>query len=129
MDIILRHKPDFLILAKFMRILSPGFISSFKLKIINIHHSFLPAFIGANPYSQAFKLGVKIIGATAHFVTNDLDEGPIITQRIISVNHSFSLTDLIKAGRENETAALAKAMQLVFEDRVFVHNNKTVVFE
>ena len=129
MDIILRHKPDFLILAKFMRILSPGFISSFKLKIINIHHSFLPAFIGANPYSQAFKLGVKIIGATAHFVTNDLDEGPIITQRIISVNHSFSLTDLIKAGRENETAALAKAMQLVFEDRVFVYNNKTVVFE
>jgi len=129
MDIILRHKPDFLILAKFMRILSPGFISSFKIKIINIHHSFLPAFIGANPYNQAFKRGVKIIGATAHFVTNDLDEGPIITQKIISVNHSFSLTDLIKAGRENETAALAKAMQLVFEDRVFVYNNKTVVFE
>jgi formyltetrahydrofolate deformylase len=112
-----------------MRILSPGFISSFKLKIINIHHSFLPAFIGANPYRQAFKRGVKIIGATAHFVTNDLDEGPIITQKIISVNHSFNLTDLIKAGRENETAALIKAMQLVFEDRVLVYNNKTVVFE
>ena len=129
MKIILPYKPDYLILAKFMRVLSPEFISSFKLKIINIHHSFLPAFIGANPYSQAFKRGVKIIGATAHFVTNDLDEGPIITQKIISVNHSFSLTDLIKAGRENETAALAKAMQLVFEDRVFVYNNKTVVFE
>jgi formyltetrahydrofolate deformylase len=129
MNIILPYKPDYLILAKFMRILSPGFISSFKLKIINIHHSFLPAFIGANPYSQALKRGVKIIGATAHFVTSDLDEGPIITQKIISVNHSFTLTDLIKAGRENETAALAKAMQLVFEDRVFVYNNKTVVFE
>jgi formyltetrahydrofolate deformylase len=128
-DIILPYKPDYLILAKFMRILSPEFITSFKLKIINIHHSFLPAFVGANPYSQALKRGVKIIGATAHFVTNDLDEGPIITQKIISVNHSFRLTDLIKAGRENETAALAKAMQLVFEDRVFVYNNKTIVFE
>jgi formyltetrahydrofolate deformylase len=129
MNIILPYKPDYLILAKFMRILSPEFIKSFKLKIINIHHSFLPAFTGANPYSQALKRGVKIIGATAHFVTSDLDEGPIITQKIISVNHSFTLTDLIKAGRENETAALAKAMQLVFEDRVFVYNNKTVVFE
>jgi formyltetrahydrofolate deformylase len=129
LDIILPYKPDYLILAKFMRILSPEFISSFKLKIINIHHSFLPAFVGANPYSQALKRGVKIIGATAHFVTNDLDEGPIITQKIISVNHSFKLADLIKAGRENETAALAKAMQLVFEDRVFVYNNKTIVFE
>lgn len=129
MNIIRPYKPDFLILAKFMRVLSPGFINSFNLKIINIHHSFLPAFTGANPYSQAFKRGVKIIGATAHFVTDDLDEGPIITQKIISVNHSFRLADLIKAGRENETAALAKAMQLVFEDRVFVYNNKTVVFE
>jgi formyltetrahydrofolate deformylase len=127
--IILPYKPDFLILAKFMRILSPGFIKSFNFKIINIHHSFLPAFIGPYPYRQALKRGVKIIGATAHFVTNDLDEGPIITQKIIPVNHSFTLVDLIRAGRENETAALAKAMQLVFEDRVFVFNNKTVVFE
>jgi formyltetrahydrofolate deformylase len=127
--IIVPYDPDYLVLAKFMRVLSPAFISAFDLKIINIHHSFLPAFVGANPYSQAFKRGVKIIGATAHFVTNDLDEGPIITQKIITVNHSFRLPDLIKAGRENETAALAKAMQLVFEDRVFVYNNKTVVFE
>ncbi len=129
MNVILPYKPDYLILAKFMRIMSPGFMKAFMLKIINIHHSFLPAFIGANPYRQAFKRGVKIIGATAHFVTNDLDEGPIITQKIIPVNHSFSLADLVRAGRENETAALAKAMQLVFEDRVFVYNNKTVVFE
>jgi len=128
-NIILPYKPDYLILAKFMRILSPEFITSFKLKIINIHHSFLPAFIGAYPYRQALKRGVKIIGATAHFVTNDLDEGPIITQKVIPVNHSFTLIDLIKAGRENETATLAKAMQLVFEDRVLVFNNKTVVFE
>jgi len=129
LEIILPYKPDYLILAKFMRILSPEFIDTFKLKIINIHHSFLPAFIGANPYKQAFKRGVKIIGATAHFVTNDLDEGPIIVQKIATINHSHKLTDLIKAGRENETAALVKAMQLVFEDRVFVYNNKSVVFE
>jgi formyltetrahydrofolate deformylase len=128
-QVIRPHNPDYLILAKFMRILSPEFVSAFKLKIINIHHSFLPAFVGANPYRQAFKRGVKIIGATAHFVTNDLDEGPIITQKIIPVNHSFTLTDLVRAGRENETAALVKAMQLVFEDRIFVYNNKTVVFE
>lgn len=127
--IIKDYKPDYLILAKFMRILSPSFISSFPFQIINIHHSFLPAFIGANPYKQAFERGVKIIGATAHFVTNDLDEGPIITQKITPVNHSFGLKELVKAGRENETAALAKAMQLVFEDRVFVYNNKTVVFD
>ena len=129
MNVILPYKPDYLILAKFMRILSQGFVTTFMLKIINIHHSFLPAFTGANPYRQAFTRGVKIIGATAHFVTNDLDEGPIITQKIIPVNHSFTLTDLVKAGRENETAVLAKAMQLVFEDRVFVSDNKTVVFE
>jgi formyltetrahydrofolate deformylase len=126
---ILPYKPDYLVLAKFMRILSQEFVTAFMLKIINIHHSFLPAFTGANPYRQAYTRGVKIIGATAHFVTNDLDEGPIISQKIIPVNHSFTLADLVKAGRENETAALAKAMQLVFEDRVFVYNNKTVVFE
>lgn len=129
MNIILPYNPNYLILAKFMRILSPEFITAFKLKVINIHHSFLPAFIGSNPYKQAFKRGVKIIGATAHFVTNDLDEGPIIVQKITTINHSHKLADLIKAGRENETAALVKAMQLVFEDRVFVYNNKTVVFE
>lgn len=131
-EIILLIKPfnpDYLVLAKFMRILSPNFINVFPYQIINIHHSFLPAFIGANPYKQAYERGVKIIGATAHFVTNDLDEGPIITQKITAVNHSFSLKDLVRAGRENETAALSKAMQLVFEDRVFIYANKTVVFE
>jgi len=128
-NVILPYQPDYLVLAKFMRILSQDFITTFMLKIINIHHSFLPAFIGANPYRQAYKRDVKIIGAIAHFVTNDLDEGPIINQKIIPVNHSFTLKDLVRVGRENETAALVKAMQLVFEDRVFVSDNKTVVFE
>jgi formyltetrahydrofolate deformylase len=99
------------------------------MRIINIHHSFLPAFIGANPYRQAFERGVKLMGATAHFVTNELDEGPIIVQQIAPVNHSFTLANMIKTGKEIETAVLAKALQLVFDDRVFVHQNKTVVFE
>jgi formyltetrahydrofolate deformylase len=128
-ELVHLYQPDYIVLAKFMRILSPEFVSAFPLKIINIHHSFLPAFIGAHPYKQAFERGVKIIGATAHFVTNDLDEGPIITQQILPVTHSFTLNDLIRTGRENETAALARAMQLVFEDRVFVYNNKTVVLD
>jgi len=126
---ILDFSPDYIVLAKFMRILSPEFIEKFPLQIVNIHHSFLPAFIGASPYKQAFDRGVKLIGATAHFVTNDLDEGPIITQQTIPVNHSLSSRDMVKAGREIETAVLAKALQLVFEDRVFVFKNKTVVFE
>lgn len=120
---------DFIILAKFMRILSPEFVSYFPMRIINIHHSFLPAFIGANPYRKAFERGVKLIGATAHFVTNDLDEGPIIAQQIIRVNHSFTANSMMKAGKEIETAVLAKALQLVIDDRVFVYKNKTVVFE
>ena len=99
------------------------------MRIINIHHSFLPAFIGANPYRKAYERGVKLIGATAHFVTNDLDEGPIIAQEIIPVNHSFTAAAMMKAGKEIETAVLAKALQLVFDDRVFVYKNKTVVFE
>lgn len=127
--IIQSYETDYLVLAKFMRILSPEFIDRFPVKIVNIHHSFLPAFIGANPYRKAFERGVKLIGATAHFVTNELDEGPIIAQQIIPVNHSFTAADMIKAGKEIETAVLAKALQLVFDDRVFVYNNKTVVFD
>ncbi|QEC68389.1 formyltetrahydrofolate deformylase [Panacibacter ginsenosidivorans] len=120
---------DYLVLAKFMRILSPEFVTYFPTQIINIHHSFLPAFIGANPYRKAFERGVKLIGATAHFVTNDLDEGPIIAQQIIPVNHTFTASGMMKAGKEIETAVLARALQLVFDDRVFVYKNKTVVFE
>ena len=127
--VIEQFNPDYLVLAKFMRILSPDLVSKFPMRIINIHHSFLPAFIGANPYRQAFERGVKLIGATAHFVSNELDEGPIIAQQIIPVNHSFTAQDMVQAGKEIETAVLAKALKLVFEDRVFVYNNKTVVFE
>ncbi len=127
--VIEQYNTDYLVLAKFMRILSPQFVSRFGGRIINIHHSFLPAFIGANPYRQAYERGVKMIGATAHFVTNDLDEGPIIAQQIIPVNHAFTAADMVKAGREIETAVLTKALQLVLEDRVLVYKNKTVVFE
>ena len=128
-NIISQYNPDYLVLAKFIRILSPSFVENFPIRIINIHHSFLPAFVGANPYKQAYERGVKLIGATSHFVTNDLDEGPIICQQIISVNHSFTTIDMIRAGKEIETAVLAKTLHLVFEDRVLVHGNKTVVFE
>ncbi len=127
--VIKPYQNDYLVLAKFMRILSAPFIAQFPHKIINIHHSFLPAFIGANPYRQAFERGVKLIGATAHFVTNDLDEGPIIAQQIIPVTHSFTAADMMKAGKEIETAVLAKALQLVLDDKVFVYGNKTVVVD
>jgi formyltetrahydrofolate deformylase len=127
--IINQFTPDYIVLAKFMRILSPAFVEQFAGRIINIHHSFLPAFVGANPYRQAFERGVKLIGATAHFVTNVLDEGPIIAQQIIPVNHSHTAADMMKAGKEIETAVLAKALRLVFDDRVFLYRNKTVVFE
>ena len=124
-----QYDADYLVLAKFMRILSPEFTSRFHMRIINIHHSFLPAFVGANPYRQAFHRGVKLIGATAHFVTSELDEGPIIAQQAIPISHSFTPADMIKVGREIETAVLAKALQVVFDDRVFIHQNKTIVLE
>ncbi|WP_199121272.1 formyltetrahydrofolate deformylase [Pedobacter sp. ASV28] len=124
-----QYELDYIVLAKFMRIISPTFVSRYKHKIINIHHSFLPAFIGASPYQQAFKRGVKIIGATAHFVTDDLDEGPIINQQTIHVNHTYGAKQMAIAGREIEKSVLSKALELVFDDRVFVIGNKTVVFE
>ena len=128
-DQISKYAVDYIVLAKFMRILSPFFIANFQGAIINIHHSFLPAFIGANPYRQAFERGVKVIGATAHFVTNDLDEGPIIVQQTINVNHTHTTADMVKSGKEIETLVLATALKLLLEDRVFIYGNKTVVFE
>ena len=122
------YTPDLIVLAKFMRILSPEFVSSFENKIINIHHSFLPAFIGANPYKKAFERGVKLIGATAHIVNNNLDEGPIITQRVIPVDHTFNTKSMIQAGREVERSVLFESLKLVLEDRVFVSGNKTIIF-
>jgi len=123
------YEYDYLVLAKFMRILSPAFIAKHPPNIINIHHSFLPAFTGASPYKQAFIRGVKLIGATAHFVTDKLDEGPIIEQQIIPVDHTYTPAAMLTAGKEIEKAVLAKALKMLFEDRVFVYNNKTVVFE
>ena len=119
---------DYLILAKYMRILSRDFVLDYEEKIINIHHSFLPAFIGANPYKQAYERGVKIIGATAHFVTECLDEGPIITQDVVLVNHEMDWQDMRRAGRNIEKVVLTRALDLVFDERVFVHKNKTVIF-
>jgi len=128
MKIIDKHEFDYIVLAKYMRILTSAFVSSYPRQIINIHHSFLPAFIGANPYKQAFKRGVKIIGATAHFVTDDLDEGPIIAQDVIPVNHRLEWKDMQKAGRDVEKIVLSRALNFVLNDRVFVHGNKTIVF-
>ena len=128
-EIIKQFDIDYLVLAKFMRILSADFVKDFAGKIINIHHSFLPAFIGANPYRQAFERGVKIIGATAHFVTDNLDEGPIITQHTSHVDHNFGVKEMVRAGKEIEKKVLLEALELIFEDRVFVSGNKTVVFK
>ena len=123
-----KYEFDYIVLAKYMRILTPEFVSRYPGKILNIHHSFLPAFIGANPYKQAYERGVKIIGATAHFVTDDLDEGPIIAQDVIPVNHRFDWRDMQRAGRDVEKVVLSRALNLVLNDRVFIHGNKTIVF-
>lgn len=119
---------DYIVLAKYMRILTPRFVEAFEDKIMNIHHSFLPAFIGANPYKQAYDRGVKIIGATAHFVNNNLDEGPIIAQEVKHVNHAYSWKDMQRSGRDVEKVVLSRALKLALEDRIFVYANKTVIF-
>lgn len=128
MKLINEFEFDYIVLAKYMRILTSTFVKAYTQKIINIHHSFLPAFIGANPYRQAYERGVKIIGATAHYVTDDLDEGPIIAQDVIPVNHRLSWKDMQRAGRDGEKIVLSRALALVLHDRVFVNGNKTVVF-
>lgn len=120
--------PELIILARYMRVLSPSFVAQWEGRMINIHHSFLPAFVGARPYQQAFERGVKIIGATAHFVTDELDEGPIIAQDVIPVDHSYSAKDLARAGRDVEQRVLATAIRLVSEDRVFVCGRRTIIF-
>ncbi len=126
-DQIKEYNPEIIVLAKYMRILTPNFVKEFPQKVLNIHHSFLPAFIGANPYKQAYERGVKIIGATAHYVTNDLDEGPIIAQDVVSVDHSYSWQEMRRDGRNVEKVVLANALQLLLDERVFVHKNKTIV--
>lgn len=119
---------DLVVLARYMQILSPEFVARYPNRILNIHHSFLPAFIGANPYRQAFRRGVKVIGATAHYVTDDLDEGPILEQGVARVSHRQSVADLKRLGQTLERDVLARALRWHLEGRVLVHGNKTVVF-
>lgn len=127
-NLIDNYSFDYIVLAKYMRILTPNFVKKYESKIINIHHSFLPAFIGANPYKQAYERGVKIIGATAHFVNENLDEGPIIFQNTVNVDHSYNWKDMQKAGRDVEKLVLSKALELAINDRIFVYKNRTVIF-
>jgi formyltetrahydrofolate deformylase len=127
LEAIRPFEPDLLVLAKYMRILGRGFIARLPSRMINIHHSFLPAFVGPSPYRQAAQRGVKIIGATAHFVTEELDEGPIVAQGVIPVDHSYSAEEMARAGRDVERTVLAHALSLVLEDRVFLCGNRTVI--
>ena len=127
LELLHQYEIDLVILAKYMQILSPKLIEQFP-NIINIHHSFLPAFPGAKPYHRAHARGVKIIGATAHYVTEDLDEGPIIEQEVVRVNHQDAIADLIRKGRDLERLVLSRAVRLHLQHKVLVYNNKTVVF-
>ncbi|MCX8955907.1 formyltetrahydrofolate deformylase [Erwinia psidii] len=122
-----RYQPDYVVLAKYMRVLTPAFVQRYPNQIINIHHSFLPAFVGARPYHQAYERGVKIIGATAHYVNDSLDEGPIIMQDVIHVDHTYSAEDMMRAGRDVEKNALSRALYEVLAQRVFVYGNRTII--
>jgi formyltetrahydrofolate deformylase len=126
-EAIKQYDYELIVLAKYMRILTSSFVKTFPKQILNIHHSFLPAFIGANPYKQAFQRGVKLIGATAHWVTDDLDEGPIISQDITRVDHTYSWENMRDAGRNVEKIVLSNALNLLLKDKVFIYGNKTVV--
>ena len=125
---IRRYAPEYVVLARYMRVLSAGAIGQYADRIVNIHHSFLPAFAGASPYKQAHERGVKLIGATAHFVTAELDAGPIIAQDVIPVSHADTPQRMAQAGRDVEKLVLARAVRLVAEERVFLHGRRTVVF-
>jgi len=119
---------DLIVLARYMQILGPEFVAQYLLRMINIHHSFLPAFIGAKPYHQAFERGVKLIGATSHYVTANLDEGPIIEQDVVRVSHRDGVEDMLRKGRDLEKVVLSRAVRWHLENRVLVYQNKTVVF-
>lgn len=128
LELLESYEIDLIILARYMQILTPTFVASHPNQIINIHHSFLPAFVGARPYERAYQRGVKLIGATSHYVTNDLDEGPIIEQDIMRVDHRDNVENLKKIGRSIERSVLARAVKWHLEDRIIVHQNKTIVF-
>jgi formyltetrahydrofolate deformylase len=127
LELLRQYDIDLVVLAKYMQILSPAFLKDFS-KVINIHHSFLPAFMGANPYHRAYQRGVKIIGATAHYVTSDLDEGPIIEQDVVRISHRDEVKELIRKGKDVERIVLARAVRLHLQNRTLVYGNRTVVF-
>jgi formyltetrahydrofolate deformylase len=128
LTLLRHHDPDFLVLARYMQVLSESFVDKYPSRIINIHHSFLPAFVGAKPYHQAFERGVKLIGATSHYVTNVLDDGPIIEQDVVRISHRDTLEDLLQKGRDLEKVVLSRAVRWHIENRVLLYGNKTVVF-
>jgi formyltetrahydrofolate deformylase len=127
--ILQEYKVDLLVLARYMQILSPEFLETIGVPVINVHHSFLPAFPGSRPYHQAYARGVKVIGATAHYVTTELDAGPIITQDVARISHRHTVADLIRRGQDLECSVFAQAIRWHLENRVLVYNNKTVVFD
>lgn len=129
LDICAKHEVELIVLAKYMQILTDNFVSHYPNQIINIHHSFLPSFIGANPYKQAWERGVKLVGATSHYVTSDLDEGPIIDQDVTRINHRYNVQDLRKIGRHVESSVLAQAVEYHVQHKIIVNDgNKTIVF-
>ncbi|TCK05442.1 formyltetrahydrofolate deformylase [Phorcysia thermohydrogeniphila] len=128
-ELLKKEKIDLIILARYMQILSDNFVNQFRNRIINIHHSFLPAFVGAKPYHRAYERGVKIIGATSHYVTEELDQGPIIEQDVVRVSHRDTLEDMIRKGRDLEKIVLARAVRWHLENKILVYDNKTVIFD
>jgi formyltetrahydrofolate deformylase len=128
-ELIDAHTADTIVLARYMQILPPALCERYAGRVINIHHSFLPSFVGARPYQQAYERGVKLIGATCHYVTEELDAGPIIEQDVIRVRHDDAIEDLVRLGRDVEKSVLARGLRYHLEDRVLIHGNKTVVFD
>ena len=129
LELLQREKIDLVVLARYMQILSPRFVAAYPQRIINVHHSFVPAFVGARPYHQAFERGVKLIGATSHYVTSELDDGPIIEQATTRISHRDQLADLLQKGRELEKAVLSRAVRWHVESRILVYGKKTVIFD
>jgi formyltetrahydrofolate deformylase len=129
LELLAEYRIDLIVLARYMQILSPVFVARYPRRIINVHHSFLPAFTGARPYHAAFERGVKLIGATSHYVTDELDEGPIIEQDVIRISHRDQVEDLVQKGRDLERAALSRAVRWHLEHRILFYGNKTVIFD
>jgi formyltetrahydrofolate deformylase len=128
MELLRQHDITFVVLARYMQIITPAMIEAYPNKIINIHHSFLPAFVGAKPYHAAFERGVKIIGATSHYVTEELDAGPIIKQDVARISHKDSIENLIRKGQDLEKVVLSRAVEKHIERKILVYKNKTIVF-